>query len=86
MNNMDMFSGKAIWHAGVDRNFEQSRQGDRVSMQRRRMEQEQPTCFTFAGDSSLSSSGGGKTKDRETSSRAPAACRPRAIARRQLST
>ena len=39
--------------------------------------------FTFAGDSSLSEDG--KTKVRGTSP-APAARRPRAIARRQLST
>ena len=46
-------------------------------------EQEQAAnMFTFAGDSSLS---GGKTKARGTSP-APAARRPRAIARRQLST
>ena len=42
----------------------------------------QRSMFTFAGDSSLSEA---KTKARGTSP-APAARRPRAIARRQLST
>ena len=45
-------------------------------------EEEQANKFTFEGDSSLS---GGKTNVREASL-APAACRLRAIARRQLST